>query len=385
MSTDEGRPPGEGTPGDRGYVLETPESLARTGVAEERNPGRPSGRQESAGRFGSPLTDPRSLLGSATFHALLLAVVSLVALRVSLPVEPAAPAAIRAELGPVDNRVPDRGGGGGPGELGGVGPVDAPRITVDRAPASTAAGSDAALLASLLNPGGSEARPKSDARRELPGPPLSSGSGLVPGPGLGGGGGFGGGSGGGQGPGLGPSTVFFGTAERASSFAYVIDRSGSMSSHNALSLAKRELVASLTRLPPDARFAVILYNLQATPIAGEPRPGGLIPATQAHKEEVRSRLAPIDAEGGTDHARALRAAFAAGPEVIFLLTDGFHMNRELAEQLRQEAGSIRIHVIEFGVGPEPAPSDPVQWLATATGGSYRYVDVLPFVRGGARR
>ena len=105
-------------------------------------------------------------------------------------------------------------------------------------------------------------------------------------------------------------------------FVFMIDRSGSMSGQGALGLAKRELMASLGQLPPDARFSVIFYNLQPTQIAGAPRPGGLEAATQASKEAVRARLGAIDAEGGTDHARALREAFAAGPEVVFLLTDG---------------------------------------------------------------
>lgn len=325
------------------------------------------------GAFRTPLTDPRSLLSSVSFHAVLLLLGSLIALRATRREEPRGPASIRAELGPVDNLAPPPGGGGGPGERGGTGPAEARVVAFEPGERPTAAGKDEALLQSLLpSPTTSSA---SENPRELRG---FAGAGVVPGPGLGGGGGEGGGSGGGRGAGLGPSTVFFGTAEQASSFAYAIDRSGSMSGRNALNLAKRELLASLAQLPPDAQFSVIFYNLEPTQIAGFPRPGGLVSMTQGAREQVRARMAAIDAEGGTDHARALRAAFAAGPEVVFLLTDGFHMTRELAEQLRQEAGPIRIHVIEFGQGAEPDQSDPVQDLARGTGGSYRYVDVGRF-------
>src|SRR5918993_522688 len=84
--------------------------------------------------------------------------------------------------------------------------------------------------------------------RSLPGP-QSGGVGVLPGPGLGGGGGSGGGSGGGVGRGVGPGTEFFGARERAGSFAYVIDCSGSMATRNALDVAKRELLGSLGQLP----------------------------------------------------------------------------------------------------------------------------------------
>ena len=36
-----------------------------------------------------------------------------------------------------------------------------------------------------------------------------------------------------------------------------------MATRNALDVAKRELLASLDQLPPDAQFAVVLYNLRA--------------------------------------------------------------------------------------------------------------------------
>lgn len=326
----------------------------------------------------SPLTDPRSLGGSLSFHLVLLLVASLVALGVAAPEPRREPTVLRAELDPVDNRAPASDQGGGPGELGGLGPPGPLRITSGADDPSGPAPDDRTLLDRLLAPADAPpAEPSDDSRAALPG---ATGVGVAPGPGRGGGGGAGGGSGGGTGPGLGPATVFFGTEERARSFAYAIDRSGSMSGHGSLNLAKRELLASLDQLPPDARFTVLFYNLEPARIARNPASSALEPATQANKEFVRAGLGAIDAEGGTNHARALRAAFAAGPEVVFLLTDGFHMNQELARRLRDEAGPIRIHVIEFGTGPVADVSGPVHELATATGGSYRYIDVLRYGR-----
>src|SRR5437763_178682 len=73
---------------------------------------------------GSPLTDPHSLGGSLLFHVVLVAVASLTALSVVVPAAPDLPRALRGELGSVDNRAA-QDGGGGPGELGGEGMIEA--------------------------------------------------------------------------------------------------------------------------------------------------------------------------------------------------------------------------------------------------------------------
>jgi hypothetical protein len=328
----------------------------------------------------SPLTDPRALGSSLAFHLVLLTLASLLALRVSTPVEPPPPATVRAELGPIDNRAPTEPGGGGPGELGGTGDLNMPRITAERMFGHLEGGAIDRTAADLLDLPAGPPSPD-EVPSDLPGPPISEGVGILPGRGLGGGGGSGGGSGGGIGRGLGPSTSFFGASERAGSFAYAIDRSGSMSGRGSLELAKRELLASLQLLPPDARFCVLFYNLEAHSLLDPNGPPSLAPATAANKEQVQSRLEGISGVGGTNHARALRAAFSARPEVVFLLTDGLHMTREQAEAIRSEAGAIRVHVIEFGLGPSPGTEDPVRWLAASCGGTYRYIDVQRYRPG----
>lgn len=328
----------------------------------------------------TPLTTPGSLLTSVTFHAALLVAASLVALQV-LSTDAPAPSGIRLDpvRAPIDNRVADEEGGGGPGDLGGLGPVENVRITTVPDPDQSPSGSVEPVDSALRLGAATESPPWDDSAIDaLPGPPLSTGVGVLPGPGLGGGGGSGGGSGGGVGQGVGPGTEFFGARVQARSFAYVIDRSGSMSGFGALETAKRELMASLDLLPPDAQFAVFFYNLNSTPIAGPEGRRGLRPATTAAKEAVRAQLQEVRATGGTDHAAAIRAALAVEPEVIFFLTDGLLMTPELSAELKRAAGRTRIEVISFGTGPEPRTTDPVRALAAATGGHYRYVDVLRF-------
>jgi hypothetical protein len=193
----------------------------------------------------------------------------------------------------------------------------------------------------------------------------------------------GGGSAGGAGRGIGPGTQFFGAREHAHSFAYVIDCSGSMASHNSLEIAKHELLASLGQLAPDAEFAVIFYNLQALVLSDPQGRRGLMAATAGNKSRVRAQLAIIRPDGGTDHMLALRKALELKPEVIFFLTDADQMTNGDVDQILVEVGSTRIHAIEFGRGTDLGQRAPLDRLATTTGGAYLYVDVSRFPRSSA--
>ena len=73
-------------------------------------------------------------------------------------------------------------------------------------------------------------------------------------------------------------------------------------------------------------------------------------ATKAHKAQVRTQLASIVPDGGTDHMLALRAALKIQPEVIFFLTDADLMTNGDVTELLAEARSTRIQAIEFGRG-----------------------------------
>jgi hypothetical protein len=295
---------------------------------------------------------------------------------VSVPHGGESPTVLNAEVGPVDNRASSESGGGSPGDLGGTAKTGSPRLRAD-GKASTAGVSrldsaDGLLAGVLPSPTGTQ------TAEANPTGPATTGVGLLPGEGSGGGGGSGGGSGGGVGKGIGPGTEFFGAKERASSFAYVIDCSGSMTNRGALRIAKAELVNSLDRIPPDARFSVVFYNVEATVFPDAKERAALMPATMANKDRLKERLGNVKAGGGTDHARALRAAIALKPEVIFFLTDAESMDQETADALRSEAGPIRIQAVEFGDGPASGAASPLRDLATATGGTFRHVDLSAF-------
>jgi len=307
------------------------------------------------------------------FHGVLLLVASLAALSAAVPSTPETSHPVRGELDPVDNREPDSAGGS-PGELGGQGAIElTPSANGTASPGLARDPAADALLSEIL-PNPSLPEP---AARALPGP-QTTGLGVLPGPSTGGGGGSGGGSRGGIGRGVGPGTEFFGAKEHATSFAYVIDCSGSMATRNALNVAKRELLASLGQLSSNAQFAVVFYNLKATVFSDPQGNQGLMAATPVNKSRVRTQLDTVVPDGGTDHMLALRAALAIHPEVIFFLTDADLMTNTDASEILAEAGKTRIQAVEFGRGAELGGSGPLRRLASSTGGSYRYLDVTRF-------
>src|SRR5262249_29799472 len=147
------------------------------------------------------------------------------------------------------------------------------------------------------------------------------------------------GSGAGSGSPGGPGTEFFGAHDNARSFAYVIDCSGSMATRSALQVAKSELLASVGRLPPDAHFAVIFYNLQARILSDPTGWKNLMAATTANKSWVKTQIASIAPDGGTDHMLALHKALQLSPEVIFFLTDADLMTNNDVNAILGEVGS----------------------------------------------
>jgi von Willebrand factor type A domain len=328
-----------------------------------------------------PLTDLRSLAISALFHGLVILLASLPALDVALPAAKSRAKALYAELDPVDNRADVSStpgdGGGIPGEIGEIGTM--PIVDPTSGTKSGGAAHDS-IAGSILGEILPERRPRpiDESQRALPGP-RTIGTGLMPGTGSGGNDGEGGGSGG-AGRGVGPGTQFFGARERGHSFAYVIDCSGSMATRDSLEVAKREMLASISQLPPDAVFAVILYNLQARMLADPQGQRGLMAATAATKERIQSQLATIQPDGGTDHMLALRTALTLKPEVIFFLTDADLMSNGDVNQILTEVGKTRIQAVEFGRGTQLGEQSALARLAHTTGGSYLYIDVSQFPR-----
>jgi hypothetical protein len=184
----------------------------------------------------------------------------------------------------------------------------------------------------------------------------------VPGVGAGDGGGGGGGSGALRAP------------AAARKVVYLIDRSTSMG-FGALAVARRELTAGIAALPTDARFAVILYNRQAVSLTlgGQ---DGLVPATADNRAEAVRLVSQVLAQGGTDHAAAVRQAVALEPDVIFLVTDSDDLTADQARSLtRLNIGHAAILTVEINDGGDSREETPLKLLARLNGGTHRVVRV----------
>jgi hypothetical protein len=170
---------------------------------------------------------------------------------------------------------------------------------------------------------------------------------------------------------------FFPVPAAARSVVYVIDRSGSMGEHGRLARARRELEASLSRLPESARFQVIVYNRQAEPL----RIGGradLVPATIENVSQASRLLRDLVPEGGTEHFAALRKALHLRPDVIFFLTDADDLNPADVRALTElNQGRTAIHVIEMTLANRDRPDMPMHQLAHGNRGGYRAVAAGP--------
>jgi hypothetical protein len=180
---------------------------------------------------------------------------------------------------------------------------------------------------------------------------------------------------GGTGGAGGATTVFFQVPAQARSVVYVIDRSGSMGIAGRLALARRELLASMQRLPADTRFQIIPYNRHAEPlrIAGH---SGLLPANGRNKEVAARLIDALVPEGATEHVAALKAALRLEPEVIYFLTDADDLRPDEVRALtRLNHGRTTIHAIELNSTNRDRDDMPLHVLARENRGWYRAVDV----------
>lgn len=163
----------------------------------------------------------------------------------------------------------------------------------------------------------------------------------------------------------------------AKRIVYVIDRSGSMT--DTIMHVKHELASSIGALKSNQRFHVIFHSTgPAVPMPG----GGLVPATRANKEAARRFINSIVPVGQTDPSMALRMAFAAKPDVIYLLSDGeFEKGIVNLIDTLNDSKEVTVHGVCFVYSGGEAI---LQQIAARNGGKYAYVgedDLKSFGKG----
>lgn len=161
--------------------------------------------------------------------------------------------------------------------------------------------------------------------------------------------------------------TFFGVQAQAKSIVYVIDRSASMGLEGRLRRATAEVAASLSRLPTNTRVQVIVYARTTEtmlPDFAAPPPNAITAAD--------ARLHQLNAEGGTDHVRALKSALALNPEAVYFLTDEDELAPADVKAVSDyNRGRSVIHTICL-VDPGAA-NTPLRELAKRNRGEFRVV------------
>ncbi len=184
----------------------------------------------------------------------------------------------------------------------------------------------------------------------------------------------------------GAKATFFGVSATGKSVVYVLDKSPSMSNHNAIGVAKAELKASLEGLSSDQSFQIVFFDTSPQPMQ---RPGGksqLFPATTINRTLAGQFIRNVEPSGGTRRMPALQMAMSLQPDIIFLLTDvgDPHPGPGDLDRLRKSnRGRTTIHCVEFGSGPALSAgldNNFLKEIARQNGGTYRYRDITQFDR-----
>jgi hypothetical protein len=161
---------------------------------------------------------------------------------------------------------------------------------------------------------------------------------------------------------------FFGTVETeiAHKIVYVVDRSGSMT--DSIDYVKFELKRSIGELGEDTAFHVIFYS-SGPPVEMPTR--RLVAGTDRNKQLAFEFVDGIIPQGETDPSKALERAFAVGPELIYLLTDGEFDKAIIGLVKRNNAGDkVTVHTIGFlyRTGEEV-----LKTIAEQNNGNYKFV------------
>jgi hypothetical protein len=171
----------------------------------------------------------------------------------------------------------------------------------------------------------------------------------------------------------GAGTTFFGVSSRGMRFAYIVDKSGSMSEDRKMDVAKNELARSVSSLPDYASFYVLLFSNNFIQPRGQ---NGWTQAKRSNLSYFIRWLNDVDPGGGTNPMPAFSQVFSLdeGADVIFFLTDGQIPgdHEQILATLKEQSGRVVINTIAFG---DPGSQDLLKRIARQSGGVYRFVPV----------
>jgi Ca-activated chloride channel family protein len=172
-------------------------------------------------------------------------------------------------------------------------------------------------------------------------------------------------------------TISIGAPERersadrpATAVSLVLDRSGSMAG-TKMAMARKAVEHAVQLLSDRDRLAVVVYDTEIDVVLDRTA------ATREAKQLAMTRLAAIDARGGTDLAGGWLEGAKCAPDRVLLLTDGL-ANHGITDQdqLAARAAALKARGITtstFGVGAD-FDERLLARLATEGGGHFYYIE-----------
>lgn len=173
----------------------------------------------------------------------------------------------------------------------------------------------------------------------------------------------------GGGGGIGPKSPFMGVSGNAMKVVYLCDSSGSMM--NKFDTLRQELRKAADSLKPIQSFDIIFFSEDSF-IALDKQ---LMLATPEVKRKAYDFLDKTAPHGSSDPIPGLRAAFAAQPQLIYMLTDGdFPNNAQVLEELRKlnKDKKVKINTIAFMDRGEEYEKM-LKQVADESGGLFKFV------------
>ena len=174
----------------------------------------------------------------------------------------------------------------------------------------------------------------------------------------------------GGGGGIGPKSPFMGVSGNAMKVAYVCDSSGSML--NLFDILRMELRKAIDGLKPVQAFDIIFFSEDKFKALDKQ----LLLAVPENKRKAYDFLETTSPHGSTDPIPGLQLAFKAGPQLIYMLTDGeFNNNAAIIEEIRKlnKDGRVKINTIAFGNDASESFHAFLQQIAKENGGTYKWV------------
>jgi len=158
-------------------------------------------------------------------------------------------------------------------------------------------------------------------------------------------------------------------ADGAKSVIYIIDSSQAMKAPAII--LKEQLQKAADNLDAEKSFDIMTFADGAVQLLDKK----LLPATPANKQKAHEFLGKLKPHGTSDPMAALRAAFAAKPEVIyFLAAGGFPKNKEVLEEIRKlnKDNKVRINTIAF-INRGNDYEQLLQEIAEENGGLFKFI------------